>query len=163
MSEFKVTLPDNEHTILRYEGGGMPGILVLNHSLIDWQPKEVFSWNLSIMLHVPESACNDGLPTKEALDKCQEWQDGLEPFIALDPSKPNALPLAVETHKGTRELIYRLYNPEPPHQHLQELIEAEKHPFPFDYEIKHDITWELNQHLFDAFLEAKAQAPDQDM
>ena len=88
------------------------------------------------------------MPSKDLLDQSKAWQDEIEPFIALNPEKPNALPFAIDTHSASREFIYRVYDPRPPHEYLQDLIQREKHPFPFDYEINHDPQWEAcNWHL----------------
>ena len=90
---------------------------------------KVSSQHLSLVIKFDEAECRDGLPTPDLLRRSKSWQDDIEPFIALNPDKPNALPFAIDTHSASREFIYRIYDPRPPHEYLQELIERDQNPF----------------------------------
>ena len=130
-------------------------MLIVNAPLATWQPRNVFAWHLSIMMHYNERDCEEGLPNEATLAKSQEWQNEIEPFIALNPENLTRCQYAVDAHKGIRQLVYQVYNPEPPHQHLQQLIEQEKHVFPFDYEMTYDPEWERCSWMFEALQNAK--------
>ena len=56
--------------------------------------------------------------------------------------------LARITWNESREIVYRVYNPEPINDYLANLIETKSYARPFDYRIDHDPKWKLAQwHL----------------
>ena len=142
MSQFKVTIPKPNFALINLADPEEPCIAFINEALINFEPKNVFGWHCRILLQFPKEACNKGLPNKDALDRCKQWEEQIEPQLALDPHKPNALKFGNITDSGVRELIYRVFNPHHANDYIQTLIEAENHPFPFEYSIEPDETWE---------------------
>jgi len=53
------------------------------------------------------------------------------------------------TWNGTRQLVYRVHDPEVIHSYLQDVIETKAHPRGFDYRIEPDPNWELSSWYFD--------------
>ena len=147
MKELKVIIPEEIYTIVEFKQDDLPGSMVINSSLLDFEPKEVFSWNLSIMLHFNEILDN-GMPSKNEIESIKTFEEHLDDNLKFDKIKPNALFFASITWNGTREIIYRIFEPETANQYLQDILSKKKYPRPFDYRIDPDVEWKLNEwHL----------------
>ncbi len=146
--EYRVVIPEEAYTIVEFKQEGMPGVMVINSSLRDFEPKAVFSWHLSVMLNF-EDVADNGMPSKMEQTVIEKFEDELDSkFKGIDSEKPNALFLARITWNKTKELIYRIYEPEPAHKHLQSLIDKKSWSRTFDYRIDPDPEWKLAQwHL----------------
>lgn len=143
MAEYRVIIPEERFDIVEFNQNGLPGIGVINRSLRDFEPKIVFAWHLSIIIEF-ERLAEKGMPSKTERKLVDEFGDSLD--LALkgsDLEKPNALFLARITWNATRELIYRVYDPEPPHRFLTQLINEKTYPRQFDYRIDNDSDWKL--------------------
>jgi hypothetical protein len=148
MQEFRVTIPDEKPRIIEFVQDDCPGIAYINRALQNFEPKEVFSWHLSIMLGIEEIVEN-GMPSREERELLDKFGELLDTNIkGIDKEKPNALFLARITWNKTRELIWRVYNPEPTERYLQDIIENDSSPRPFDYRMEQDKDWKLTEwHL----------------
>ena len=148
MKKFKVLIPEEDYSILNFRQEDLPGVAVVNISLRDFEPKEVFAWHLSIMVELNDLGEN-GMPTKSEVDVIDNYGDFLDDRIkGEDKDKPNALFLARITWNGTRELIWRVYDPEIANDFLQELIEEGNQVREFDYRMENDEEWKLAEwHL----------------
>ena len=51
MQEFRVIIPDEHYHVIEFIQEEMPGIAVINSNIKLFNPKEVFSWHCSIMVH----------------------------------------------------------------------------------------------------------------
>lgn len=146
--EFKVLIPEEEYQIIEFRQENLPGIGVVNLSLIEFEPKEVFSWHCSIMINF-ENFIENGMPTNNDVLIAEKFEDFLSENIkGADKEKPNALFLARITWNETRELIWRVYNAKKVNEFLEKIIAEKKHPFQFDYRIDNDEEWKLAEwHL----------------
>ncbi len=146
--EFRVKIPDEYFQIVKFKQEELPGIAVVNKNLADFEPKEVFSWHCSVMLNCKELIKN-GMPSKAEVKLLDEFGDYLDDKIkGLDKEKPNGLFLARITWNETRELIWRIYDPEITNEFLNALIERNEYPREFDYRIDNDEEWKLAEwHL----------------
>jgi len=145
MEEFKVLIPDEELIIIEYEAENLPSIMVVNSSLKNFEPKSVFSWNLSIIIQFNELN-NNGMPKKDETDLVIPFEEYIDNEIkGKDKNKPNSLFLARITWNGTREIVYRVYEPEIVNNFLQNIIENKKYPRDFDFRMESDENWELNK------------------
>ena len=125
----------------------LPGVAYINRSLIHFQPKEVFSWHLSIMLDI-EDTVENGMPSRKERELLNEFGEVLDNNIkGKDKEKLNALFLARITWNKTRELIWRVYDPKPANKYLQQLISDNSLSRPFDYRIDADKDWNLAEWL----------------
>ena len=148
MKEFKVVIPEEYYSVLNFKQDELPGVAVINTGLRGFEPKEVFAWHLSIMLDF-ENLIENGMPNKDDRTLAENFEDELAPeIIGESIEKPNALYLGRITWNETRELIWRVYNPEPINDLLQEIINEKEYPLEFDYRIDHDKDWKLAEwHL----------------
>jgi hypothetical protein len=146
--EYRVIIPEEAYTIVEFKQEEMPGVMVINSALTHFEPKVVFSWHLSVMLNF-EDVADNGMPSKSEQEVIEKFEDQLDSeFKGINSKKPNALFLARITWNSTKELIYRMYEPEPAHKHLQSLIEKKAWARTFDYRIDPDPDWKLAQwHL----------------
>lgn len=148
MTDYHVIIPKEDHQIIEFRQDGLLGIGVINKALCDFKPRVVFAWHLSLMIQF-ESLADNGMPSKGEQEVIDPFGNSLDSvFKGDDPDKPNALFLARITWNSTRELIYRVYEPEPPHQYLARLIHEKTSPREFDYRIDNDPDWKLAEwHL----------------
>jgi hypothetical protein len=81
----------------------------------------------------------------------------LDPFVKrIDDNvrkSTNALYLANVTKRGTRQLIYRVYDPVVADEFFQAMIAAEDHTRPFDYRIEQDSMWKQAEFFLKPFKE----------
>lgn len=141
--EFRVIIPEEEYQIIEFKQKGFLGIGVINLSLVKFEPKEVFSWHCSIMIDF-ENFIENGMPTNEDVLKVEKFEDYLDENIkGENKEKPNALFLGRITWNKTRELIWRVFDPELTNEFLNKIIEEKNYPFQFDYRIDDDEEWKL--------------------
>lgn len=146
--EFRVVIPDEKYQILNFENDGLPGVAVVNSNLGTFEPKEVFAWHCSIMINC-ESLVENGMPSEDEVQILNEFGDSLDDKIkGKDKEKPNGLFLARITWNGTREIIWRIFDPKITNAFLTDIIEREDHLRTFDFRIDPDTEWKLAEwHL----------------
>ncbi|WP_293925642.1 DUF695 domain-containing protein [Sphingobacterium sp. UBA6320] len=150
MTDYKVLIPDESYSVLNFKQDNFPGVAVVNTALRKFEPRIVFAWHLSIMIEL-EDLINNGMPSKSEVEVIDNYGDYLDNEIkGPDKEKPNALFLARITWNKTRELIWRVYDPEISNSFLQKIITENSSPRQFDYRIDPDNKWELAKwHLTD--------------
>jgi hypothetical protein len=65
-NEVRVVLPEEEYGILEWKHEGLPCVAVLNSALKVFEPKEIFSWHLSLIIDF-EDLIENGMPTQDPL------------------------------------------------------------------------------------------------
>lgn len=140
-SEFKVLIPEEKYDLLNFNSEGLPGVAVVNSTLRDFEPKEIFAWHLSLVVTY-QSLIDNEMPSEEERTKSEQLEDFLHPLIKVNNTKPNALFLGRVTWHGTREIIWRVYDPELANKTLQRIIESGDYPIEFEYSMSHDDGWE---------------------
>lgn len=141
MKTRRVVIPEGDWVLVRFRQEGREGVARVNRALADFAHRDIFPWHLSLLLRL-EEANQAGMPSPDELAQLEDFERRLDRDLALiDSPKPNALPLAVITWHGTRELIYRVHDPERADGLLREIIDAGTHPRPFDYRMDDDRDW----------------------
>jgi len=143
VKELKVNIPEEYFQTIEFKQEELFGIAIINKSLVNFEPKEVFSWHCSIMVHF-EDLIDNGMPSvsdRAKVEKFEEWLD--EEIKGQAEIKPNALFLGRITWNKTRELIWRVYESEKVNKLLKDLIDNNDYNLPFDYRIDPDKKWEL--------------------
>ena len=150
MPQQRVVIPKEDLAVVKFIQDDLPGVAMINVALRGFDPKIVFPWHLSIMVQLNDLVEN-GMPSRDERDVVDAFGDALDVAIqGEDSQKPNALYLARITWNGTRELIWRVYDPEIANDYLQSILNAdgEVRPRPFDFRMDHDPEWELTKwHL----------------
>ncbi len=143
MTAFKVIVPDELHQVLEFIQEDAPGVAVINASLKTFQPQEVFGWHLSIMIDLKDVVEN-GMPSESEQKSFKIFEAFLgENIRGRDAERPNALFLARTTWNHTRELVWRVYEPEVCNWFLENLIADDSVPQSFDYKMEYDKEWKL--------------------
>jgi len=139
----RVVIPDVKCSVIEFEQEGLPGVAFVNIALRNFAPREVFAWHLSVMVEF-QDIIENGMPSKKEREVVDEFEHQLDLLLkGSEPEKPNVLFLARITWNETRELIWRVYDPEIANQILQNVIDQNEAPRPFDYRIDDDKKWEL--------------------
>lgn len=147
-TEYKVEIPPVSYTLAKFKQESLPGVALINDALLEFEPKVVFSWHLSVMLHLPHDEANEVIVESEVLDS---FEDDLTTQLTLSESKkPNGVILGRVTWNNTREIIYRIHDPETADSSLAEVIQNKSHPYPMDYRIDEDAQWDLAKWHLDA-------------
>ena len=148
MVEYRVIIPEEEVRIIEFIQDGHPGVAYVNRSLKDFEPKVVFGWHLSIMIELQDLA-EKGMPSLKELEILEEFGKSLNAnIVGTNNERPNAIFLARITWNKTRELIWRIHDPELSNNYLQQIISDKSYPRQFDYRIDPDNEWKLTEwHL----------------
>ena len=151
---FKVTLPSGEptYTLTEFDYEGEKHIGIFVPSIMELSPKEAFGWFLTLIVRFNET---DEMPNNDDTVKMQDFSDMLDDSLAIDRSHPNALFLGRVTGKGQTQMMWYVNNPKLAHKYLQELIESDKYPFHFKYEIEKDPEWKEAHFWLDPLSEQK--------
>ena len=147
-NEVKVFFPKEVFSTIEFKQDDLPGIGVITSSLKEFKQREVFGYHLSIMFHY-EDLIENGMPSQKEREETDPFCEYLEDLLKGDnPEYPNGLFLGRFTWNKTRELIWKIHDPEIADKELKRIIESEEHPRPFDYRMDPDSNWELSKwHL----------------
>ncbi|WP_207389234.1 DUF695 domain-containing protein [Marinobacter halodurans] len=130
---------------MEWKEDGLPCIGMLNSALKDFQHKNIFGWHLSVIIDF-EELIENGMPSEEERDIVDPFCDQLDEEIKAGG---NALFLVRETWNKTRRLVWRVYDPEIAHQHLQYIADYHRYPRPFDWRMEQDLEWDQAAWYFE--------------
>ena len=132
-------IPRESLLVVQAESEGLPDIHVVNQALDAVAGSPVLRWHLSIIIGLEEHHEN-GLPTpaeQEVLSALiAEFRRRLE-------ADDNAALLASVTWNGTRQVVFRVRDPERANAYLTTVVEAPSPKRPLDYRMEDDPTWAL--------------------
>lgn len=148
-NEVQVVLPNERYTLVEYELEAKPAVATVNAALVDFPHREIFRWHLSIIVSLGD-VDEDGMPSASEREVVDPFGDELDEKLKAPPELPNALFLARMTWNGTRQLLYRLYDPERANEVLKSIVEAGSHPRSLDYRIEDDPEWRHAKWFLDA-------------
>ena len=137
-----VWFPDESFISIDYTCDGHPAFAIINESLRQFEFKDVFGWNLSIVFELVDVSEN-GIPSGDEVKVIQDFCEHIERLFNDDREKPNALFLFREHHDGISHAVWRVYDAEKVEAVLQKIIEDKQHPREFDYEMEYDENWKL--------------------
>lgn len=136
--QVRIVLPEESFGVLDWKKDDLPCVAVVNGSLKHFEHKAIFCWHLSVILNFDE-LINNGMPSEREREIVDPFCEQLDAEIKAGG---NALFLVRETWNATRRLVWRVYDPEIAHQHLNYLVEHHRCPRPFDWHMEQDMTWE---------------------
>ncbi|WP_404308191.1 DUF695 domain-containing protein [Neorhodopirellula lusitana] len=139
MTEYRVVIPDEIFAALEWQDEGLPAICMVNQSLANFEPKPVFAWHLSIIVEFADPSAN-GLPASGENELLGQIGQHFDLHLKSDG---NAMFLARITWNGTRQFLYRVYDPEVANTFLTDILENGKEVRPLDYKMEHDVDWTL--------------------
>ena len=136
--EDEVVIPEENYAILQWQRDDLPAVCVANQALAPFEPKAVFAWHLSIIVECVGLA-EQGMPTSEEVKILDRIRDAFDKGLKAEG---NALFLARITWAGTRQFLYRVYDPEVANRYLMDLIEGGPTIRDFEFRMEHDEGWE---------------------
>jgi Family of unknown function (DUF695) len=134
-----VAVPKDVFVILQGESDGLPDIWVINQALDRPGLKAAFPWHLSIIIEM-EAYLKSGLPTEPEQEVLSRFADELRTHLETDG---NAAFLASITWDGTRQLMFRVQDPERANAYLTTVVENESPVRQLEYQMEEDPAWEL--------------------
>ncbi len=144
-NEIRIVLPEEEYALMEWKQEGLPCIGMLNSALKDFEHKEIFGWHLSLIIYF-EDLIDNGMPSEEEREIVDPFCDKLDEEIKAGG---NALFFVRETWNKTRRLVWRVYDPEIAHQHLQFIVDHHYHPRPFEWHTEQDQQWKQAEWYLD--------------
>ncbi|MCR9093288.1 MAG: DUF695 domain-containing protein [bacterium] len=148
-NEVQIALPDERYTLIEYEVQRKPAVATVNSALVGFAHRDIFRWHLSLIVDFSDLIEND-MPSESEREIVDAFGDELDAGLKAPPELPNALFLARMTWNGTRQLLYRIYDPEQANAYLQSVIAEKKHPRPIDYRMEDDPEWRHAKWFLDA-------------
>ena len=145
MQKISVKLPQEDLSIIEFTQDELPGVLSVNAALKHFKDRMPFAWHLSVMV-IYQDTVNDNMPSKSEQEKLVAFEEQLDKAFKKGG---NALFLGNITHNGTKELIWRVYNPVIANDYLHDLIESEDHLHPFEFTLEQDTAWSKTKWPFD--------------
>lgn len=132
-------IPKPHYTLINTSRGNDPAVVVVNSALRAFEDRNAFPWHLKLTITCKLVGAN-GMPTSsevEVLDQLEE-----EIYAALQAGE-NIVFLARVTCRGTRELLYRVHDPEPANEALQRMISSNSQSREWEYHMEQDLDWAL--------------------
>lgn len=135
--------------VLNIEGDSLPAVGMFNVRLARFADWALYPWNCSVVVRCKE--VNDaGLPTDSEASVLNSFEDSLDARIVADKSHPNALYFGRLNWNSTRELIWKVKDPEPVAAFLQSVIDDKNAVREIDFKIEYDKEWEMTKIYSDA-------------
>ena len=147
-NEVRVTFPKEKFSTIEWKQEDLPGVGAVTSSLKNFKHREIFPWHLSVLIYYNDLIDN-GMPSIQEREETDLFCDHLEELLkGENPAKPNGLFLGRFTWNATRELIWKIHDPEIADKELKRIIKTKEHPRPFNYKMESDSEWELSKwHL----------------
>lgn len=137
--------PKDDLVVIQAEAEGLPDVWIVNRALDDAAAKAALGWHLSIIIEMADAAPNGmALPEEQAVlgRLGEEIRGELQ-------AGGNAALLASITWNGTRQLVYRVRDPEVANAYLVRLTGSDAPVRQMEYQMEEDARWEFA----DAYLE----------
>ena len=140
--------------VVSFEGDSLPAVGMFNERLAHFAEWTSYPWNCSVVVRCKE--VNDiGLPTDAEASILNNFEDSLGTRIVADESHPNALFFGRLNWNSTRELIWKVKNPEPVAAFLQSVIDDKNAIRGIDFKMEYDKEWKMTQIYSDAINKKK--------
>lgn len=136
--------PEDTFAIVSFEGDSLPAVGMFNERLANYTDKAAYPWNCSVVVRCKDvnEVC---LPTDAEAEVLNVFEDVLDKRIVADKSNPNAIFFGRLSWNSTRELIWKVKNPEPVAAFLQSVIDDKNAIREIDFKIENDKEWKLTE------------------
>ena len=140
-------IPEESWSVINFIQEDMPGVGMINTALRSFEGREVFAWHLSLMIEL-EDLIENGMPSYAEREVIEALESSLTAELIFPSDKPNALFLGRITWNSTRELLWRVFDPDVANQVLQKVLDDKNYRREFDFKMEHDPEWKLAEwHL----------------
>jgi hypothetical protein len=132
---------------LQLETEGMPEIWFVDATLSDFAERVSYPWHLSLTVQLEDVHAGVGIPTPGEQKLATRIRDELEARLTVNG---NARFLASITWNGTRQLLYRVRDPEAANAVLRGVVDDPAAPRAMEYRMNEDVAWEQADIYLDA-------------
>lgn len=149
----KVELPEPIYTLFSTTRKELPEVVFVNEALLAFEHIDIFPWFLIIEMPYTDFADNE-MPSPEEGEVLGDISDQIEAVALKGRTKlgaANALFLARSTWGGIRNIAFQIHDPEVTHQLLRSLLKSQDWIRDWQYEIRHDPTWQEAGYFFQLF------------
>jgi hypothetical protein len=151
MATVTLDLPEPHYTLVTCTRDGMPEVISINSALLSFRHPEIFPWQLRITMFA-ERMIENGMPAPEESKLLFKIADRIERDVlkvTTAHGAVNALFLARSTWNESRELYFRVHDPEPMDVALKKMVKRKTwHDRGWRYEMEHDPSWEKAGYVF---------------
>lgn len=133
------TLPEESFAAIQAVSDGLPDVWIVNVALDDFAQRLAFAWHLSILIGMAD-VTELGMPSGSEQDVLGQLGETLGRNLKAGG---NALLLASITWNGTRQLLYRVRDPEVAHAYLTSVVGDPSPVREMDYRMEEDAAWSL--------------------
>ena len=145
-----IEYPEAFYSLFNTSCKGLPAVVVVNGALREFPHRGIFPWHLSVII-TPRDFAEHGMPTPEEVHVLDAVGDEIEAGVI---GQRNALFLARETWNGTRQLLFRVNDPDVANEFLQTLIARSDQRREWQFEMERDPTWSFAEEMFSLFEKA---------
>ena len=132
-------IPPESLLVIQAVTDGLPDIWIVNRALAGFAPRAELPWHLSIIIELADSNAA-GLPTPAEQDVLGPLGEDLRQKLQADD---NAAFLASITWNGTRQLVFRVRDPERANAILTTLVDDPSPVRQMEYRMEEDPAWAL--------------------
>ncbi len=129
--------PSEDLVFLQLKTEGLPEVWLINRALDGSAEQGAFPWHLSIIIEM-EDVYDVGIPTKGEQQLLTKLREELEANLKAND---NAHFLASITWNGTRQLLYRVRDPEIANAYLTGVVGNPSVVRPMEYQMEKDAEW----------------------
>jgi hypothetical protein len=142
-SDANITPMKNEqdYVLINTSKGNDPAVVVVDVALAGSDKRPGLSWQLEITVYSRLLGQN-GMPTAEEVEVLNLLEDEFDSCVG---KATDTAFFARATFRGLRRIVYRIQDPEPVDDLLQELASNEHQTREWEYRIEHDPDWTLTQ------------------
>ena len=141
-----VTIPEESYSVVTYTVDEMPAVASINAALANYEHKNYFEWNCSLIVECKELVEN-GMPSPAEMEVLNGFEDELSKGLAGEGELPNAIFFARITHNGTRQLIWKVSKPKQAYDYLANVMKEDQYPRNFEFVIERDVDWKKTENL----------------
>jgi len=132
-------IPDPHYTLINTSRGAAPAVVVVNSALRNFSGRATFPWHLVVVISCRDVA-QHGMPTASEAAILNRLEDALSRVLCRND---NAIFLARITCSGSRDLLYRIHDPELASSQLQQLLSSPVSQREWEYRLEEDMAWYL--------------------
>ena len=147
-----IDYPVPDYSLLSTSLEGLPVVLVVNSTLVHFEPKDKFPWHLSIIIDVQDLA-ERGMPTSKESELLTTLSEQMDYELTKDG---NALFFVRQTWNGHKQLLFRVMDPKLTDTTLKSLLSTHNIR-EWEYRMDHDGDWNLAKIYFDVLAGATKQ------
>jgi hypothetical protein len=132
-------IPRESLLVIQAVTDGLPDIWIVNRALDGFAPRAELPWHLSVIIELADSNAA-GMPTPAEQEVLGPFGEELRRKLQADD---NAAFLASITWNGTRQLVFRVRDPERANAFLKTLVDDPSPVRPMEYRMEEDPSWTL--------------------